>query len=168
MVVGRGGKKAAAGAEASAEKGQDEQEHTQRGAHINTDPKGEGNMAAASAVVNEPTPGQKQSSMKRLWSRIKEIDLDPETAFRRKRPPPCERSIYFNEALPQEAFNHKGRPLPSWTFATNQVLTAKYTIYNFLFKNLLEQFRRVANLFFLREFHDFHLFLFTAHTLFTS
>lgn len=146
MVFGRGGKKAA-GAEASSEKEQD----GQRTSQINTDPRGEGNMADASAVVNELTPAQKQSSLKRLWLRIKEIDLDPETAFRRKRPPPCERSIYFNEALPQEAFDQKGRPLPNWTFATNQVLTAKYTIYNFLFKNLLEQFRRVANLFFLRK-----------------
>lgn len=56
---------------------------------------------------------------------------------------------YFNEPLPAEYFGKKGKPLPKVTYPTNQVLTAKYTIYNFIFKNLLEQFRRVANMFFL-------------------
>lgn len=83
---------------------------------------------------------------------IKKIDLNPETAFKKTRPPPAPRSVYFNEPLPSEAFDKKGRPLKSWTFTTNQVLTAKYTLYNFVFKNLLEQFRRVANLFFLCKF----------------
>lgn len=82
---------------------------------------------------------------------IQAVDLDPETAFRKKRPPPAPRTIYFNEPLPDDAFHGKKRtPKPEWVYATNQVLTAKYTIYNFVFKNLLEQFRRVANLFFLR------------------
>ncbi|KDN45280.1 phospholipid-translocating P-type ATPase [Tilletiaria anomala UBC 951] len=103
-------------------------------------------MADAAAAVN-PSP---RHGLAALWRRIKEIDLDPETAFRKKRPPPCARSVYFNEPLPAEAFQAKnGRIKPEWQFACNQVLTAKYTLYNFIFKNLLEQFRRVANLFFL-------------------
>ncbi|GAA5931924.1 uncharacterized protein JCM15063_001604 [Sporobolomyces koalae] len=40
-------------------------------------------------------------------------------------------------------------PAPGWTFQTNQVLTSKYNIVTFLPRNLLEQFRRVANIFFL-------------------
>ncbi|PWN51152.1 phospholipid-translocating P-type ATPase [Violaceomyces palustris] len=87
--------------------------------------------------------------LKSFMSKLKRIDLNPETAFKKRRPPPCLRSVYFNEPLPPEAFDHKGRAEASWTFATNQLLTAKYTLYNFVFKNLLEQFRRVANLFFL-------------------
>lgn len=84
---------------------------------------------------------------------------------------------FFNEPLPEEFFDGKGRPLRSVTYATNQgetlgswfettleyahgdialishpVLTAKYTFYNFIPKNLFEQFRRVANIFFLSEF----------------
>lgn len=90
-------------------------------------------------------------SLKGFWAKLKEIDLNPETAFKRKRLPPCPRSVYMNEPLPAEAFDHKGKPHRSWTFSTNQVLTAKYTVYNFIFKNLLEQFRRVANIFFLSK-----------------
>ncbi|KPV75937.1 uncharacterized protein RHOBADRAFT_35702 [Rhodotorula graminis WP1] len=40
-------------------------------------------------------------------------------------------------------------PAPGWTFSSNQVLTSKYNIVTFLPRNLLEQFRRVANIFFL-------------------
>ncbi|GAA5841978.1 hypothetical protein JCM11251_001433 [Rhodosporidiobolus azoricus] len=40
-------------------------------------------------------------------------------------------------------------PAPGWTFDSNQVLTSKYNIITFLPRNLLEQFRRVANIFFL-------------------
>ena len=42
-------------------------------------------------------------------------------------------------------------PAPGWTFSTNQVLTSKYNIVTFLPRNLLEQFRRVANIFFLGQ-----------------
>lgn len=80
---------------------------------------------------------------------LKRIDLNPETAFSRKRPPPSTRRIYVNMDLPPEARDSRGRTLKSWVFVTNQVISAKYTAYNFVFKNLLEQFRRVANLFFL-------------------
>ncbi|WFD32333.1 P-type phospholipid transporter [Malassezia sp. CBS 17886] len=80
---------------------------------------------------------------------VRAIDLNPETAFKRKRPPPAPRCIVVNEPLPQEAFDAKGRPQQAWVYPTNQVRSAKYTIYNFVFKNLLEQFRRVANIFFL-------------------
>ncbi|CAD6950889.1 unnamed protein product [Tilletia controversa] len=86
---------------------------------------------------------------KRIAHFIRHIDLNPETAFRKSRPPPAPRSIYIHESLPDDAFDHKGRPNSSYVYATNQTITAKYTVYNFIFKNLLEQFRRVANLFFL-------------------
>ncbi|SNX84933.1 related to DNF1 - protein transporter [Melanopsichium pennsylvanicum] len=84
-----------------------------------------------------------------LRAKFANFSLDPETVFKKERPPPAPRSVYFNEPLPEQAFDHKGKPQYPYVFASNQVLTAKYTIYNFVFKNLLEQFRRVANLFFL-------------------
>ena len=90
-------------------------------------------------------PGKLQS----LRAKFANFSLDPDTVFKKKRPPPAPRSVYFNEPLPEHAFDAKGRPQYPFVFASNQVLTAKYTIYNFVFKNLLEQFRRVANLFFL-------------------
>lgn len=34
-------------------------------------------------------------------------------------------------------------------FCTNRVVSSKYTLWNFLPKNLFEQFRRVANFYFL-------------------
>lgn len=83
--------------------------------------------------------GRLQANLKRL---------NPENLFARKRPPPAPRSVYFNEPLPSEAFDKKGKPHKHWQFPTNQLLTARYTIYNFFFKNLWEQYHRVANMFF--------------------
>ncbi|PWN29959.1 phospholipid-translocating P-type ATPase [Jaminaea rosea] len=83
------------------------------------------------------------------WRKVRAVGLDPELLFQKTRPPPAPRTIFFNEPLPAEYFDHKGKPLKSVTYATNQVLTAKYTVYNFIPKNLFEQFRRVANIFFL-------------------
>lgn len=82
------------------------------------------------------------------YARFKEVGLNPELLFQKKRAPPRPRSVFFNEPLPDTYFDKKGKPSGDVTYATNQVLTAKYTVYNFLFKNLLEQFRRVANIFF--------------------
>ncbi|SPO26492.1 related to DNF1 - protein transporter [Ustilago trichophora] len=92
---------------------------------------------------------KKQSKFKSLRTKFSNFSLDPDTVFKKERPPPAPRSVYLNEPLPEEAFDAKGKPQYPFVFASNQVLTAKYTIYNFVFKNLLEQFRRVANLFFL-------------------
>ncbi|ORX36159.1 putative phospholipid-translocating ATPase [Kockovaella imperatae] len=59
------------------------------------------------------------------------------------------RSVYHNEPLPQGMFDRKGRILKEHKYPTNQNITSKYTIITFLPRNLLEQFRRVANVFFL-------------------
>ena len=48
----------------------------------------------------------------------------------------------------KQGLGTKDVPAPGWTFQTNQVLTSKYNIVTFLPRNLLEQFRRVANIFF--------------------
>lgn len=45
-------------------------------------------------------------------------------------------------------------PAPGWTFVSNQVLTSKYNLITFVPRNLLEQFRRIANIFFLSAFRD--------------
>ncbi|KAG9291142.1 hypothetical protein G9A89_013014 [Geosiphon pyriformis] len=57
------------------------------------------------------------------------------------------RRIYVNMELPVSELNTSDKP--RMNFVTNKIRTAKYTIFNFLPKNLFEQFRKVANLYFL-------------------
>ncbi|KAL1664577.1 hypothetical protein GGF50DRAFT_101685 [Schizophyllum commune] len=76
-------------------------------------------------------------------------DFNVESLFSRKREPGPKRSVYVNQPLPDDYRDHKGRIKKEHTYATNQVISSKYTIITFLPRNLLEQFRRVANVFFL-------------------
>ncbi|KAI8331238.1 hypothetical protein BC941DRAFT_439399 [Chlamydoabsidia padenii] len=57
------------------------------------------------------------------------------------------RTIYVNMDLPPEELDDYGQPTHS--FLGNKIRTAKYTWYTFLPKNLFEQFRGIANLYFL-------------------
>jgi phospholipid-translocating ATPase len=50
-----------------------------------------------------------------------------------------------------KGYGEKVVPTEGWIFESNQVLTSKYNVITFLPRNLLEQFRRVANIFFLGE-----------------
>ena len=68
-----------------------------------------------------------------------------ESLFSRKRPLGPPRSVFVNQELPEDYFDKKGRVKKEHSYATNQVITSKYTIITFLPRNLLEQFRRVAN-----------------------
>ncbi|EJD02206.1 phospholipid-translocating P-type ATPase [Fomitiporia mediterranea MF3/22] len=56
------------------------------------------------------------------------------------------RTVFINEDLPQDYFDQKGRIKKEHVYKTNQVVTSKYTIVTFLPRNLLEQFRRIANM----------------------
>lgn len=60
--------------------------------------------------------------------------------------PPTRRTIFVNLPLPAEMLK-KGEP--TTRYVRNKVRTSKYTLITFLPKNLLEQFRRVANIYFL-------------------
>ncbi|KAJ1996031.1 phospholipid transporting ATPase [Coemansia spiralis] len=57
-----------------------------------------------------------------------------------------ERAVYVNVSLPTSEFDAHGR---SPQYPPNQIRTAKYTIVSFVPKNLIEQFRRAANIYFL-------------------
>ncbi|KAG9318662.1 hypothetical protein JVU11DRAFT_755 [Chiua virens] len=59
------------------------------------------------------------------------------------------RTVFVNQPLPDHFYDHKRRPLKVHVYPTNQVISSKYTILTFLPRNLLEQFRRIANIFFL-------------------
>ncbi|KAF8801609.1 phospholipid-translocating P-type ATPase [Phlegmacium glaucopus] len=81
------------------------------------------------------------------YARLAAFNL--EDLFSRKRPPGPPRTLYMNENLPQGYFDSKGKVKREHVYTTNQVITSKYNIITFLPRNLLEQFRRIANLFFL-------------------
>jgi phospholipid-translocating ATPase len=68
-----------------------------------------------------------------------------EDLFVRKRPPGPSRTIYINEPLPESYYDKKHRVLKEYQHHSNQVITSKYTLLTFLPRNLLEQYRRVAN-----------------------
>lgn len=72
-----------------------------------------------------------------------------EDLFSRKKDPGPRRTIFVNENLPEDFRDQNGKVKREHIYATNQVLTSKYTILTFIPRNLLEQFRRVANVFFL-------------------
>lgn len=86
--------------------------------------------------------------MQKVWRPFMAFSL-LEFIFSAKRKPSPPRSIYLNQPLPQEFLDSKGRPLKTRQFTSNQNVTSKYTILTFVPRNLLEQFRRVANCFFL-------------------
>jgi phospholipid-translocating ATPase len=58
-----------------------------------------------------------------------------------------QRTIYHNMMPPQDLFDKHGRYLPQ--YAENGIRTAKYNPLSFVPKNLFEQFRRLANFYFL-------------------
>ena len=68
-----------------------------------------------------------------------------ESLFASKRAVGPPRTICVAQDPPPEYFDRKGRPKREHIYVTNRVITSKYTIITFLPRNLLEQFRRVAN-----------------------
>jgi len=65
----------------------------------------------------------------------------------KKKPEGQRRTLYINLALPNSFLTPKGDPIAR--FVRNKVRTSKYTIVTFIPKNLFEQFRRAANIYFL-------------------
>lgn len=126
----------------------------------------------ASVVPRRKPP----NAVGRLLNRLSAID--PLSIFDPSRPKSFPRTVLVNAPLPPHAvsvgsrfalpgaskrkaeateaaapkkpgFGQRTIPAEGWIFETNQVLTSKYNIVTFLPRNLLEQFRRVANVFFL-------------------
>ncbi|KDN51083.1 hypothetical protein RSAG8_00712, partial [Rhizoctonia solani AG-8 WAC10335] len=73
-------------------------------------------------------------------------DFNVEALFARAPPPGVPRTVYVNQELPREMFDAKGKILKTNKYAANQVVTSKYTLLTFVPRNLLEQFRRIANI----------------------
>ncbi|KAI0071851.1 phospholipid-translocating P-type ATPase [Panus rudis PR-1116 ss-1] len=81
------------------------------------------------------------------YSRVAAFNV--ESLFARRKVAGKPRSVFVHEDLPQDYYDHKQRIKKEHVYPTNQVITSKYTIITFLPRNLLEQFRRIANIFFL-------------------
>lgn len=92
---------------------------------IRTKPKGQGGFAA-------------------WYDRVASFNI--ETLFVKKKEPGPPRTIFVNEDLPQDYFDVKGKVKKENVYSSNQVVTSKYTFITFLPRNLLEQFRRIANM----------------------
>ncbi|KAI5832175.1 phospholipid-translocating P-type ATPase [Schizophyllum commune Tattone D] len=71
------------------------------------------------------------------------------------------RTVFVHEELPKDYYDHRGHVLKDHVYHPNQIISSKYTLFTFLPRNLLEQFRRIANIFFLgiaiiQFFPEFH------------
>lgn len=68
--------------------------------------------------------------------------------FSQKRRAGRPRTVFMNRpTLPLEYLDKKGHPIPEYVYTANQVITSKYNLITFIPRNLLEQFRRVANMY---------------------
>lgn len=79
-----------------------------------------------------------------------------EQLFSRKKVAGPRRTVFVNEDTPDDYRDHRNRVKSEHVYSSNQVITSKYTIITFIPRNLLEQFRRVANMlvFFLNHLSD--------------
>ncbi|TRM59263.1 hypothetical protein BD626DRAFT_508757 [Schizophyllum amplum] len=87
----------------------------------------------------------KQSNTLSVWRERLSIERLFGPKQRRVEP----RTVFVHEALPKDFHDHRGRVLKQHVYTPNQIISSKYTLITFLPRNLLEQFRRIANLFFL-------------------
>ncbi|KAJ2990814.1 hypothetical protein NUW54_g8365 [Trametes sanguinea] len=87
-------------------------------------------------------------------------DWNVESLFAKRREPGPPRTVFVNEPLPEDYYDHKHRVKKEHVYSSNQVITSKYTVITFVPRNLLEQFRRIANCFFLAIaiLQFFHIF----------
>lgn len=91
-----------------------------------------------------PLKRNQQGGFARYYNKLAEFNV--ENLFVKKKDPGPPRTVFINQDLPQDYFDAKGRVLKEHVYPTNQVITSKYTIITFLPRNLLEQFRRIANM----------------------
>ncbi|TFK36361.1 hypothetical protein BDQ12DRAFT_686784 [Crucibulum laeve] len=89
----------------------------------------------------------KSSTIARWYDKVAAFKV--EDLFSGKGEPGPQRTVFVNADLPEDYHDQKGRVKKEHVYPTNQVITSKYTILTFLPRNLLEQFRRIANIFFL-------------------
>ncbi|KAJ3511252.1 hypothetical protein NLJ89_g4205 [Agrocybe chaxingu] len=110
--------------------------------------------AIAESIKSEQRAARRKTRNKRSFFR-RQADKKPKPAApaaetqgpAHHRIPGSRRNVYVNHPLSAMEADHSGEPKAR--YVRNKVKTTKYTIISFIPKNLYEQFRRVANLFFL-------------------
>ncbi|KAJ7621473.1 phospholipid-transporting ATPase 1 [Roridomyces roridus] len=107
---------------------------------------------AHSAITESIKADDRQTRRRRRFFRsrgekYKDRKGDAEDGPGRPKPDGRRRNVYVNTPLPRGEVDSKGDPLV--IYPRNKVRTTKYTILTFIPRNLYEQFRRVANMFFL-------------------
>ncbi|KZT54419.1 phospholipid-translocating P-type ATPase [Calocera cornea HHB12733] len=110
-------------------------------------------MARSKQPKKAPTPKSRKKSSGWM-SALGDLSAERliERLFSSKPRPSGPRTIYINENLPDECYEHNkpgGKVKKTCIYNTNQALTSKYSLITFIPRNLLEQFRRIANVFFL-------------------
>ncbi|KAJ6564618.1 hypothetical protein B0H19DRAFT_1141557 [Mycena capillaripes] len=94
-------------------------------------------------------PELRLRTVRTAHSAIAESIKDKERRLEEGKPEPegIRRNVYVNTPLPRGEVDSSGDPYVR--YPRNKVRTTKYTILTFVPRNLYEQFRRIANLFFL-------------------
>lgn len=101
---------------------------------------GQAELPGAGQQGNTRTANQEEEAKAEVFTSLPETDQSKLGESRRRR------NVYLNLELPMSELDSKtGQPRE---YSRNKVRTSKYTIWTFLPKNLTEQFRRVANLYF--------------------
>ncbi|KAH8117016.1 phospholipid-translocating P-type ATPase [Phellopilus nigrolimitatus] len=93
-----------------------------------------------------PRPRKRAGGAASWYARVASFNV--ESLFSKSNEPGPPRAVFVNEDLPQDYYDAKGRIKKEHVYNVNQVITSKYTFITFLPRNLLEQFRRIANIFF--------------------
>ncbi|EUC67649.1 phospholipid-translocating P-type ATPase [Rhizoctonia solani AG-3 Rhs1AP] len=96
----------------------------------------------AGSQKSQPREGVDEHGLERMPSEAPQPASQPTS-----QPVGERRTIYVNQPLPQSEKRSNGDPITR--YVRNKVRTSKYTIVTFIPKNLYEQFRRIANLYFL-------------------
>ncbi|WWC88623.1 uncharacterized protein L201_003536 [Kwoniella dendrophila CBS 6074] len=94
----------------------------------------------------KPGPGVTSNDTETIPT-IVEPSLSDSLKGKKKEQPKQRRTIYVNLKLGSFLLDKKGDPITK--YVRNKVRTSKYTLITFIPKNLFEQFRRVANIYFL-------------------
>lgn len=87
---------------------------------------------------------KKDGGLKAFYRKVSAFSI--EDIFSQKRPPGPPRIVFVNENLPGDYLDAKGKVKKQHVYTSNQVISSKYTLITFIPRNLLEQFRRVANM----------------------
>ncbi|CAG8477212.1 195_t:CDS:10 [Ambispora gerdemannii] len=107
-----------------------------------TDPR---NPSFSRPCRNMPTIIKSTSGGSNHSARLRRADTTSKIQYRKTKA--RERRVFVNLPLPRDLLDRSGEPRVR--YVSNKIITSKYTPITFIPKNLFEQFRRVANMFFL-------------------